>query len=197
MPSRPLILASASVARLQLLRNAGFDPDVVVADVPEDDTGLTAAADIVRVLARRKASAASVDADGALVLGCDSLLDLDGSPFGKPASPADAEELWHRLRSRTATLVTGHCVIDTTSGDAAEGVAATAVRFGNPTDAEIAAYVATGEPEQVAGGFTILGIAAPFIDGVEGDPGAVLGCSLPLFRQLLRQLSVEITDLWS
>jgi septum formation protein len=197
MPARSLILASASVARLQLLRDAGLDPKVVVTDAPEDDTGLTAPADIVQVLARRKATAASAAAAGALVLGCDSLLDLDGEAFGKPASPTDAEQLWHRLRGRSASLVTGHCVIDSATGASAEGIVATEVRFGTPTDEEIAAYVAMGEPLRVAGGFTLLGGAGPFIDGVDGDPGSVLGCSLPLLRRLLRQLGIGITDLWS
>jgi septum formation protein len=197
MSARTLILASASPARLRLLQDAGIDPKVVVTDVLEDDTGLTAAAEIVGALARRKARAASADGAGALVLGCDSLLDIDGNVFGKPASERDATEQWRRMRRRTGTLVTGHCLIDTSSGACAERVASTRVRFGNPTDAEIDAYVATGEPLRVAGGFTVLGGAAPFIEGIDGDPGTVLGCSLPVLRQLLRQLGVEITDLWS
>ena len=97
---------------------------------------------------------------------------------------------------RSTALRTGHCVIDTTSGCEATGAAATTVRFGSPTDDELAAYVATGEPLAVAGGFTIDGYAAPFIEGIDGDPGNVIGLSLPLLRELLAHLGVAITELW-
>jgi septum formation protein len=195
MAARVFILASASPARLRLLRDAGFDPKVVVTGVPEDGTADDARA-VVRTLARRKATTAAAAAEGALVIGCDSLLDLAGTVVGKPASGPEAVAQWHAMRGRTGTLITGHCLIDSTSGAVAEAISATEVHFGSPTDAEIDAYVATGEPLRVAGAFTLDGLAAPFIEGIDGDPGTVIGLSLPLLRRLLAQLDVEITDLW-
>jgi septum formation protein len=100
------------------------------------------------------------------------------------------------MRGRQGVLTTGHCVIDTRSGLRATGVAETVVRFGSPTDDEITAYVATGEPLHVAGAFTLDGLSAPFIDGIDGDPGAVIGISLPLFRSLLGEIGVNLVDLW-
>jgi septum formation protein len=101
------------------------------------------------------------------------------------------------MRGRTGVLRTGHCVIDTANGRKVSATASTTVRFGNPDDAEIAAYVASGEPLQVAGAFTLDGLSAPFIDGIDGDHGNVLGLSLPLLRGLLADLGVRITDLWA
>ncbi len=145
---------------------------------------------------RRKAGAVAGRVGNALVIGCDSLLDVDGVAWGKAASVEEAVSRWRLLRGRSASLVTGHCLVDTATGATAEDVAATTVHFGTPTDAEIDAYVATGEPLEVAGGFTLEGWGAPFVDGVDGDPGNVVGLSLPLLRRLLRDLGVAITDLW-
>jgi septum formation protein len=197
MPSRRLVLASASPARLGLLRAAGLTPEVVVSGVPEDDVDLTDPPAAVQVLAERKALAVVPLAGDALVVGCDSLLDVDGSAFGKPASAAEAVARWRRLRGRTGTLRTGHCVVDAATGARASGVAATTVRFGCPSDDELAAYAATGEPLGVAGGFTLDGRSAPFIEGIDGDHGNVIGLSLPLLRHLLARLDVRIVDLWA
>jgi septum formation protein len=193
-----LVLASASPARLRLLRSAGVEPLVVVSGVAEKDVDAPSVKGLVAVLARRKAEAvAAVPLPvAALVLGCDSLLDVDGNARGKPGTPEDAAACWRELRGRAAVLHTGHHLVDTASGESAAGVASTTVRFADPSDEEIAAYVASGEPLGVAGGFTLDGRSGPFVEGVDGDPSNVIGLSLPLLRQLLKRLGHEIVDLW-
>ncbi len=199
MPPR-LVLASSSPARVALLRAAGLAPDVVVSGEAEDGVSGLSAPDLARTLAERKASAVAgriaTRDDAALVVGCDSVLDFGGEVRGKPASAEEATAWWRSYRGRSGTLVTGHAIVEAGTGRRAVGVAETVVRFGDPTDAEIAAYVATGEPLAVAGGFTLDGYAAPFVDGIDGDHGTVLGLSLPLLRRLLADLGVGVTDLW-
>lgn len=196
---RRLVLASQSPARLGLLRQAGLTPDVVVSGVDEDAITADTPGELARVLAEAKADAVARrdEAAGALVVGCDSVLDLDGRALGKPADAEDATTRWKSMRGRSGVLRTGHCVIDTENGRRVSATAATTVRFGEPSDAEIAAYVASGEPLHVAGAFTLDGRSAPFIDGIDGDPGNVIGLSLPLLRRLLADLDVRITDLWA
>lgn len=193
-----LVLASASPARLALLRAAGFDPEVVVSGVGEDVAGVTDTRSMVEALARRKAAAVAsgLSATGAtLVLGCDSLLEFDGSPYGKPASGEEALARWRAMRGRSGILHTGHHLVDG-EREAAE-VTSTTVWFGEPTDAELAAYVETGEPMAVAGGFTLDGRASPWIERIDGDPSTVIGLSLPAFGRLLRRLDRSIVELWS
>lgn len=194
MRIRRLVLASSSMARLRVCRQAGIDPEVIVSGVDEDAEGLVTEL-AVAVLAERKASAVAERSPGSLVLGCDSLLDLDGSTFPKPASEAEAVQMWKRLAGRTGTLFTGHCLIDESNRRASD-VAATAVHFGTPTEEEMAAYVSSGEPMTLAGAFSIDGLGAPFIDGIEGDASNVLGLSLPLLRKMLAELGIRIFDLW-
>jgi septum formation protein len=141
--------------------------------------------------------AAKPEVKGAIVIGCDSVLDLDGRALGKPADAEEATARWKAMRGRAGTLQTGHCVFDTLSGRYASATASTVVRFGEPTDEEIAAYVASGEPLHVAGAFTLDGRSAPFIEGIDGDHGNVIGISLPLVRRLLAELGVGITELWA
>ncbi|HZX38720.1 MAG TPA: nucleoside triphosphate pyrophosphatase [Streptomyces sp.] len=193
-----LVLGSASPARLNLLRHAGLAPEVIVSGVDEDALDAPTPAELALVLAEAKAAAVAArpEAAGALVIGCDSVLELDGAALGKPADAEDATARWKAMRGRSGVLLTGHCVTDTATGRSVSATASTTVHFGDPTDAEIAAYVASGEPLHVAGAFTLDGRSAPFIDSIEGDHGNVIGLSLPLLRRLLAELGYSITDLW-
>jgi septum formation protein len=181
-----------------VLRTAGFDPEVEVSKMPEDGVEHLPIADAAVALAVRKASAVvdRLGAVDALVIGCDSMLSIGEARRGKPASTDQARAWLRAWRGRTGVLVTGQCVVDTASGRQATGVVETEVRYGDPSDAELEAYLATGEALQVAGAFTLDGYSAPFVDGVTGDPGGVLGLSLPLLRRLLGKLDITITDLW-
>ncbi len=170
-----------------------------------DEDGITAAdtASLVRTLASLKAAAVaeSLDHDGAtewLVVGCDSLLDLDGVAHGKPGDAAAAEERWRAMRGRSGTLLTGHCVIHRDRGEIRQrhAVATTVVHFAEISDAEIQAYVATGEPLQVAGAFTVDGLGGPYVTRIDGDHHNVVGISLPLLRQVLADLGIWWPRLW-
>jgi septum formation protein len=196
-----IVLASASPARLAVLRAAGLEPEVMVSGVDEAAFSAATPAGLAGQLAEAKAAAAAASLPGrlagALVIGCDSLLDLDGRPLGKPASAAEAAVRWREMSGRSGTLVTGHCVINAATGQRAAAVAATTVRFGTPSEREIDAYVASGEPLAVAGAFTLDGRGGWFVNGIDGDHGNVLGISLPLLRRLLADLGFGVTELWA
>jgi septum formation protein len=191
-----VILASQSPARLAVLRAAGISPEVIVSGVDEDAYSAPGTGALTQVLAEAKALAVAQRVDDGLVIGCDSMLDLDGRAYGKPATAAEAADRWHAMSGKTGTLYTGHCVIDVARHRQETAVAATTVRFGQPTDAEIAAYVATGEPLGMAGGFTIEGLGGWFVDSIDGDHNNVIGISVPVLRRLLLGLGVTIPQLW-
>jgi nucleoside triphosphate pyrophosphatase len=192
-----LVLASASPARLAVLRAAGLDPQVIVSGVDEDAFSAESTGELTAVLAAAKAAAVAESLDGGIVIGCDSMLDLDGRAYGKPADQAEAAARWREMSGQSGTLYTGHCVIDVATGKRVEAVAATTVRFGTPSEEEISAYVGTGEPLGMAGGFTIEGLGGWFVESLDGDHNNVIGISLPLLRRLLASLGVTIPELWA
>ena len=179
-----------------MLRAAGLDPQVIVSGVDEDAFTAATTRELVGLLAQAKASAVASGLDDGVVIGCDSMLDLDGRAYGKPAGTAEAIVQWRQMSGREGTLCTGHCVIDAATGRSVQAVAETTVRFGTPTDDEIATYVATGEPLSMAGAFTIEGLGGWFVDSIDGDHNNVIGISLPLLRGLLAGLGVTIPALW-
>ncbi|MGD9527694.1 Maf family protein [Pseudonocardia sp.] len=203
-----IVLASASPARRGILRAAGVDPIVEVAGVDEDAllATLACASPGERVTALAAAKAAVVARrvgalhPDAVVIGCDSMLHVDGELVGKPVDEPRARARWLRMAGRCGALVTGHAVLRLSGGDVdrvAEGAATTTVRFADPDPAELDAYLRTGEPLAVAGGFTLDGYGGWFVDGIDGDPSNVVGLSLPLVRRLLAEVGVRVSDLWN
>jgi nucleoside triphosphate pyrophosphatase len=197
------VLASASPARLNTLRAAGLDPEVMVSGVDESTVESTSPQMLCATLARMKAEATvnrihqHAGGGAKIVLGCDSVLAFEGKIMGKPVDNVDASARWHRIRGGSGVLHTGHCLIDAGTGRMAEEVTSTIVHFGDVTDEEIAAYVATGEPLHVAGAFTIDGLGGWFIERIEGDHGTVIGVSLPALRRLLSELGTSVMAAWS
>jgi septum formation protein len=204
-----VVLGSASAGRLRVLRQAGVDPLVAVSGVDEDaiieELGADAdPATVVTTLAEAKADEVrrgldpGVTAD-CVVIGCDSMLHIDGRLVGKPGSPEEARRRWTSMAGRTGRLLTGHCVIRVRAGEvvaAATAAETTEVRFGAPTEGELADYISSGEPLGVAGAFTLDGLGGWFIDGIDGDPSNVVGLGLAATRRLLETVGCEIGDLW-
>ena len=192
-----LVLASASPARLATLRAAGIEPSVLVSGVDESQVTGLGPLDLAQRLAELKCAAVAAEVGGdQLVLGCDSVLELDGAALGRPADDEDAVARWRAMRGRSGLLHTGHCLRDTTSGRQAVATGSTVVHFADVTDVEIAAYVESGEPLHVAGAFTVDGLGGAFVTRIEGDHHNVVGLSLPLVRDLVIELGHTWTDLW-
>ncbi|UUV35295.1 Maf-like protein [Amycolatopsis roodepoortensis] len=201
------VLASQSPARLGVLRSAGFDPSVVVSGVDEDAVAASltdpAPEELVRALAAAKAEAVFEALGGhgdMVIVGCDSMLSINGEMVGKPITPEAARERWAAMAGKTGELLTGHAIIRVENGVKTKemsGTEGTTVRFGTPSQEEIEAYIASGEPLQVAGGFTLDGLGGWFIEGIDGDFSSVIGISLPLTRRLLAEVGVSVIDLWT
>jgi septum formation protein len=196
----PLVLASASPARLSTLRTAGIEPLVVVSGVDESQLTDLPPAELALQLAELKCAAVvgrpEVPGDG-LVLGCDSVLELDGQVLGKPDDADDARARWRAMRGRRGVLHTGHCLLDLAAGTRVVRAVDTVVHWADVDDEEIEAYVGTGEPLHVAGAFTLDGLGGAFVRGVEGDPHSVVGVSLPVLREMVRELGHGWTELWA
>ncbi|ORB85842.1 septum formation inhibitor Maf [Mycobacterium kansasii] len=205
-----LVLGSASPGRLKVLRQSGVEPLVLASGVDEDMVieGLQPDASpgtVVAALARAKAEHVAASLDGTVagdcvVVGCDSMLYLDGRLCGKPQSVDHARRLWHSMSGRSGQLHTGHCVIRLRNAEIVDSLAETAistVHFATPSPDDLEAYLASGEPLRVAGGFTLDGLGGWFVDGVDGDPSNVIGLSLPLLRSLLQQLGLSVAALWA
>lgn len=204
MTAPRVVLASASPARYGTLRRAGIVPEVEVSGIDEDSIRAPSVQELASALARAKAEAvaarrlsshAGSGGDDEVVIGCDSLLELDGLALGKPRDAADAVRRWRLMRGRSGVLHTGHHVIRLPGGASRTATASTTVYFADLDNAEIDAYVATGEPLQVAGAFTIDGLGGPYVTRIEGDPHNVVGISLPLLRLLLADLGVSWASL--
>jgi septum formation protein len=201
----PLVLASASPARLATRRSAGLAPHVVVSGVDESQVTGPDPATMAARLAELKAEAVvarlreepELAAGAHLVLGCDSVLELDGQILGKPDDADDARTRWRAMRGRSGVLHTGHCLHDLDTGRQVVRSVDTVVHFADLSDDEIEAYVATGEPLNVAGAFTVDGLGGAFVRGLEGDPHNVIGVSLPTLREMVHELGHRWTDLWA
>lgn len=200
-------LASTSPARRQTLTQVGIKPIILDHTVDEEalvaeetKNGPVPAPRIVQLLAQAKAEDACRPPITGLVIGGDSVFEVDGEVFGKPHTPQNAKDRWLRQRGKTGVLYSGHYVADVRNGVIVAGVGeyteASVTFRSDITDDEIDAYIATGEPLKVAGAFTIDARGAAFIDRIDGDPYTVVGVSVSKLRELIRRLGYSFTDLW-
>ncbi|MGD1908494.1 MAG: Maf family protein [Leptolyngbyaceae cyanobacterium] len=190
------VLASASPARRKLLVAAGIQPFVCPSNFDEDQIQLTDPAALVQALATHKAESVAPQFAESLVLGCDSVLALNGQIYGKPETPAAAIARWQQMRGQIGELYTGHTLIDTVHNRQMGRCQITKVFFASPTQAQIEAYVASGEPLRCAGAFAIDGKGSLFIEKLEGCHTNVIGLSMPMLRQLLDELGYSVADFW-
>ena len=190
------VLASASPARRKLLQNAGIEPIVRQSDFDESQVQLSDPAELVQILAQRKAETVASQFTDALILGCDSVLSVNGEIHGKPADVSEAIARWQIMRGNVGDLYTGHALIDTKQGKTLVQLQVTRVYFADVSDRQIAAYVATGEPLKCAGCFALEGRGGLFVEKLEGCHSNVIGLSLPLLRRMLGELGYDVTDFW-
>lgn len=195
-----IVLASASPSRHRLLTSAGITPNVVISGVDEEDPAYSQLSprELVIALAIVKAHTVKKKIDyPAIIIGCDSTFEFEGESLGKPMTAENAIARAKKLSGKSGVLHTGHCFIDTDRGIEISDVVSTHVHFTKMSDEEIEGYVATGEPLNVAGGFTLDGLSAPLIAGIEGDPSNVIGLSLPLLRNAMNSLGYRWFELIS
>lgn len=192
----PFVLASASPARRRLLQGAGIEPIVRVSDFDESQIQLLDPVSLVQTLAQHKAETVAVQFESALILGCDSVLLVNGEIHGKPADPGEAIARWHQMSGQIGELYTGHALIDLSQRCSLVRCQVTRVYFAQISDREIQAYVATGEPLKCAGAFALEGRGGLFVEKLEGCHTNVIGLSLPLLRQMLANLGYDVTDFW-
>ena len=190
------VLASASPARLKLLRMAGIEPIVQSSNFDESQIQLSYPEDLVNTLAIKKAETVATSFSSALILGCDSLLEVEGEIYGKPDNSAVAIEQWKKMRGKVGKLYTGHALIDTKNQIKTIKCGITEVYFADIEDSLIKAYIATGEPLKCAGAFALEGKGGVLIEKIIGCHSNVIGLSLPLLRKMLRQLNYQISDFW-
>lgn len=190
------ILASASPARRRLLQNVGINPLVLPSDFDESQVNISDPRELVKTLALQKAQTVAAQQTEGLVLGCDSVLAINGEIYGKPADAAEAIARWQKMRSLVGELLTGHALIDLPQGKTLVRCQVTEVYFADVSEGQIAAYVATGEPLKCAGCFALEGKGGLFIEKISGCHSNVIGLSLPLLRQMLDQLGYDVTDFW-
>ncbi len=192
----PFVLASASPARRRLLQSAGIEPVVCPSDFDESQIPLSDPESLVQTLAQQKAQTVAAQFESALILGCDSVMLVNGEIYGKPADPEQAITRWQKMRGTVGELYTGHALIDLSQRRTLVRARMTRVYFAQVSDRQIEAYVATGEPLNCAGCFALEGRGGLFVDQLEGCHTNVIGLSLPLLRLLLEQLGYDVTDFW-
>ncbi|WP_414588892.1 Maf family protein [Scytonema sp. PCC 10023] len=196
MGSPSFVLASASVARRRLLQTAGIQPFVCASDFDESQVQINEPAQLVKTLAQRKAETVAPQFQSALIMGCDSVLAINGEIHGKPADAEQARQRWQKMQGRFGDLYTGHALIDNTQKITLVKYQVTRVYFAQLSDRTIDAYVATGEPLKCAGAFALEGRGSLFVEKIEGCYSNVIGLSLPLLRQMLTELGYNVTDFW-
>jgi len=196
MGTPPFVLASASVARRRLLQTAGIEPLVCASDFDESQVQIDEPAQLVKTLAQRKAETVAPQFESALIIGCDSVLAINGEIHGKPADAEEARQRWQKMQGHFGDLYTGHALIDLCQNRTLVKCQVTRVYFAQLCDRTIDAYVATGEPLKCAGAFALEGRGGLFVEKLEGCHSNVIGLSLPLLRQMLADLEYSVTDFW-